>query len=1054
MTDLDQTGPSPAEAGGRDAQASVSLPGLSLDQRLRDRGLLYDLASEVVASERRFECRRLLGMGSGGVVYSVHDHSLDRDVAVKLQAASASSASRGPIDAFVSEARIASSLEHPNILPIYDVEITDEGVVFFVMKQVEGISLGTAVEGSTWDQRSAKIATCNEIVTIFVNVLQAVAYAHSRKILHQDVKPDNIMLGTYGEVLLVDWGAARKGESVKEEIYGTPLYMSPEQARRDYADRRSDVYCVAASMFHALTLRLPTWADDPEEFWRKKRAGLIDPLTERERSWMPRPLIAIVLRALESSPGERYASAAEMLVDLQNYQAGLAISAYREPWLARVAQWHRRTWKITWSIAAAAASVIVLVAVLYGERLKETASWGRPVYRDDFTDSTRWENGWTTTAGSYVVRDGMLETTAPNESITYYSRHLSGPMAIEYDGRLLPGSMPCDLSIVFTPDSPFAQATGGGKPSRLYQLKVGAYDNTMVGIYGPEKLLDSNPFQVKPDRPYRIRGEIDGDSIRILVDGVLLCEHHESVPFTGGWIGLYGYYPGKAFDDLRIYTKGIPEKVSALAIGDHDFFERRYDEAASDYQHVASVHAGRAIGNEAAYKYGLALRMAGKDTLAYAWWDSMSDAHWLGVVACHRLEDRLSVGDYPAVAAGIAELFPHSALRRRLYDLWNEAAERSAKDQDPGMAHAGRTGLIAVRDRLFPHERATATAAARLLQRLGMNKELLEQYPEQVVICSETLRMLGRQDEILARYADRPFLAATALIDQGRFAEALAMPSAPRWAVEGAHDMDGSDPGPTPEQLDVIVGDARADRSDRVRASCLLGRYDEALALLASTPPSPLNDEREDVSRFEVLALAGRFNQVHAASGPGGSEAAHAFVELVSGDERAGLAILEQIAPRPTAYNEFTHWFGDGLARPLALSLRGDRSVFGNALDELMQDRWHFQQRPWHCASFIAGRIDEQQFLSQPYRTGADILLLVVKGMRAEWAGDQAAALASYQAFRDLPPVRKGIFGRPFVYAQSSQTLRHHERDPALETFVAWRIRQLAAVPPAEAPIR
>ncbi len=142
-----------------------------------------------------------------------------------------------------------------------------------------GPSLGAAIESSSPGPRAAAIADFNAIVSIAIAVCNATAYAHHRGIIHQDIKPDNILLGGFGEVLLLDWGSAalvpEASGRVTSKLYGTPLYMSPEQARGEYADRRSDIFCIGAALFHALLLRLPTWSDEPTDSGARNQAPTV-----------------------------------------------------------------------------------------------------------------------------------------------------------------------------------------------------------------------------------------------------------------------------------------------------------------------------------------------------------------------------------------------------------------------------------------------------------------------------------------------------------------------------------------------------------------------------------------------------------------------------------------------------------------------------------------------------------------------------------------------------------------------------------------------------------
>ncbi len=285
---------------------------------------------------------------------------------------------------FVREAQITAALSHPGVLPVHDLGVTAAGELFFVMKKIDGSSLANAIELSSPNARAAGIASINAVVTIFIQVGQALAYAHGSGLIHQDVKPGNIMLGRFGEVLLVDWGSAmRMDESASGLLSGTPLYMAPEQARRERPDARSDIYALAAAFFHVLTLRPPTWSPDPERFWTMKRTGEVDLTAPKEGLALPPALRAIVQRGLASEPGHRYQSITELVHDLQHFQAGQPVAAYHEPlwWLAL--RWYRSHRQLTTVLLIALPVIAALLGALIIEYRKQFAAW-QQVYVGDF----------------------------------------------------------------------------------------------------------------------------------------------------------------------------------------------------------------------------------------------------------------------------------------------------------------------------------------------------------------------------------------------------------------------------------------------------------------------------------------------------------------------------------------------------------------------------------------------------------------------------------------------------------------------------------------------
>jgi len=272
--------------------------------------------------QRRYEVGEVLGRGGSAQVFAARDLNLERNIAIKVLYPDVAS-DRARVQRFINEARVTAKLEHPYILPVYDLEMGADGNAYFSMRVAHGMSLGDAIRRAIDGDTPLQIATIKDRIDVFLKVLDAVSFAHDKGVIHQDIKPDNIMLGEYGEVMVVDWGTAivRAGSSKPTgRLIGTPAYMAPEQARREGADERSDVYALGATFFQMLTLRHPSWESDPDAFWKKKREGVIDPPTETERAKIPAPLLEIALKALSAERDARYPSVKAFKAAIHEYE--------------------------------------------------------------------------------------------------------------------------------------------------------------------------------------------------------------------------------------------------------------------------------------------------------------------------------------------------------------------------------------------------------------------------------------------------------------------------------------------------------------------------------------------------------------------------------------------------------------------------------------------------------------------------------------------------------------------------------------------------------------
>jgi serine/threonine protein kinase len=287
----------------------------------------------------RYRSQGVIGEGGMGVVERAEDIDIGRPVAIKRLLPEASH----PIGVarFVGEVRIVGSLEHPNVAPIHDVGLDEQGRYFFVMKYVEGETLADVIDRLASGSPDAHAAwTFERRAEVMISVLRALEYAHARGIVHRDIKPDNIMIGRYGEVWLMDWGIAKKiGEAEPgvplsagpgmTGLIGTPAYMSPEQARGDEADVRSDLYAVAVTLHELVGLRhyLAHKSDDMAVMLGAiqhdpPNARYVSDYKSPHQGPPPVELRIVCERGLQKDPAQRFQSAADMLAGIQAFLEG------------------------------------------------------------------------------------------------------------------------------------------------------------------------------------------------------------------------------------------------------------------------------------------------------------------------------------------------------------------------------------------------------------------------------------------------------------------------------------------------------------------------------------------------------------------------------------------------------------------------------------------------------------------------------------------------------------------------------------------------------------
>ncbi len=287
-----------------------------------------------------------LGEGGMGVVDVARDRNLGRDVALKSIPAGKMDARR--LARFVAEARITAQLEHPGIVPVYDLFVTGEGEVHYSMKRVSGDSLRDVLE-SLRSRDGAAIARYNlvHLLNVFLTACRAVAYAHKRRVIHRDLKPANIMIGDFGEVMVMDWGVARllddlgsdesllDGDLIESTsivqtadgvMVGSPAYMAPEQL--EIGPRRigpaADVYALGVILYEILTLSRPYQAENVARLLYLAAKGHFPSPSMRAPSRdIPPEVESTCLRALALRPEDRYSDAGELTRALEAYLEGV-----------------------------------------------------------------------------------------------------------------------------------------------------------------------------------------------------------------------------------------------------------------------------------------------------------------------------------------------------------------------------------------------------------------------------------------------------------------------------------------------------------------------------------------------------------------------------------------------------------------------------------------------------------------------------------------------------------------------------------------------------------
>lgn len=370
-----------------------------------------------------------IGRGGMGFVRMAKDRDLGRMVALKcLHGDHLSNGTM--VQGLIGEARLTGQLQHPNIIPVYELGIFTDGEVYYSMKLVEGTHLFEILQSAEntpiGDQEYGILRRLN----IFQSMCMALSYAHARGVVHRDVKPENVLVGEHGEVYLMDWGIAKIMEGNENSLFtgsgviaGTAEYMSPEQAAgdTDKVDHRSDIYALGVILYEMLTGNLPLWFHSPnKEIFEEKKRDFPSPKEARPGHAIAASLSAICMRALSFEPSKRYGDAKQLWRDIETELEG-SKEKERARELAERAVARADSWKVEF------AGVLETRSVLE-ERLQDTERLSSP-WDPESERARLWE--WRNRLKTLEVVRGRSYT----EAYKYYQQALgyeSGfPKAVE-----------------------------------------------------------------------------------------------------------------------------------------------------------------------------------------------------------------------------------------------------------------------------------------------------------------------------------------------------------------------------------------------------------------------------------------------------------------------------------------------------------------------------------------------------------------------------------------------------------------------------------------------
>ena len=298
-------------------------------------------------SSSKYKLQRKLVSGGMGAILQVTDQDLQRTTAMKVVLPNLKN-DRTALTEFIREAKITGLLEHPNIIPLHELGLSDDLGLYFTMKLADGQPLNSILaEIKNGTPEYVEKYNMFYLLNIFRRICDAIAFAHSKNIIHQDIKPHNVIVGQFGEVLVMDWGLARfigdpekeiaaldqdlfrsitaVAGGAKKIIQGSPAYMSPEQVTGDcrLLDKKTDIFLLGATLHHMFTLEAPYKGKTVEEVLAKVEKRDLPPPQKRNPSiQLPEELCRIIMKAMELKKEDRYPSVLELISDVDDIIAG------------------------------------------------------------------------------------------------------------------------------------------------------------------------------------------------------------------------------------------------------------------------------------------------------------------------------------------------------------------------------------------------------------------------------------------------------------------------------------------------------------------------------------------------------------------------------------------------------------------------------------------------------------------------------------------------------------------------------------------------------------
>lgn len=511
-----------------------------------------------------------LGKGGMGEVYLAEDCLCQRQVAIKYIREDLRKF-KSIRDRFLREARIAAKLNHPSIIPIFSIH-NDPTSTYYTMPYVAGQTLKEILKDAKTSEQKGAIPY---LIRIFLNVCQAIAYVHSKKILHRDLKPENVIVGTFGEVVILDWGLAEYIDSEMEspletdidveipsnltkpgKVVGTLAYLAPERIQNGPASEQTDLYALGVILYQILTLQLPFKRVDLEHFhkiWKHEK--LIDPTEIAPYRDIPHMLSEITKKCLHASKQDRYQNVQDLVTDLERFVEG------RPEWIP--VQELKIEAKEDWEFQ----ENVLLAKHMAITRSTEIMEWvNLMISKKGFPGNTKLET--------------KIQLKKPCSGI----------------GFLLNVPEPSERKTLMDG----------------YCIWIGSKEKSGCNVFRCNiEVMQAHEVYLEPEIWYTIQIEKTESHLKVFINDLLKIHYISHTPLGGTHIGLLLRDADLTITGIRVFNGSQNAMVSCLAIPDAFLANKSYPKALSEYKKIVFSFPGSTEGREALFRSGVTLLEAG-----------------------------------------------------------------------------------------------------------------------------------------------------------------------------------------------------------------------------------------------------------------------------------------------------------------------------------------------------------------------------------------------------------------------------------------------------------